>query len=193
MATGIQQTAFNLAAESTFHCPSQWLAEAFSKPGSDGRRAWKYQYSLDPAYHGADLGAYFVLAKEEEEDGTAPPGRGFQHSFRKIWGQFITQQNPVISVSDAKAGEANATVPVDGSRPGDIAWPAFSAQNQTFLDLNTTGGEVELVTVTQELSYYVRGGEGVVNSFRLADGRSWEGGRGERCDFWKAVAPRVPF
>ncbi|TFB01758.1 putative secreted lipase [Trichoderma ghanense] len=186
MATGIQQTAFNLAAESTFHCPSQWLAEAFSTPGS-GRRAWKYQYSLDPAYHGADLGAYFALS----DDG--PPNRGFQHTFRRIWGQFILEQNPVISVSDAKAGEANATVPIDGSRPGDMAWPAFSAQNQTFLNLNTTGGEVELVTVTEELSYYVRGGEGIVNSFRLADGRTWEGGRGERCGFWRAVAPRVPF
>lgn len=101
-------------------------------------------------------------------------------------------------MSDAKAGAANATVPVDdddeSSRSGNvIAWPAFSARNQTFLNLNTTGGEVELVTVTEELSYYVRGGEGVVNSFRLADGRTWEGGRGERCDFWRAVAPRVPF
>ncbi|KAL7814961.1 Alpha/Beta hydrolase protein [Trichoderma aethiopicum] len=184
MATGIQQTAFNLAAESTFHCPSQWLAETFSE-SSSGRRAWKYQYSLDPAYHGADLGAYFVLA-------SSTPGRGFQHSFRRIWGSFILRQNPVISVSDAKAGAANATVPVD--RSGNmIAWPAFSAVNQTFLNLNTTGGEVEVVTVTEELSYYVRGGNGVVNSFRLADGRTWEGGRGKRCDFWRAVAPRVPF
>ncbi|KAL6862063.1 Alpha/Beta hydrolase protein [Trichoderma novae-zelandiae] len=195
MATGIQQTAFNVAAESTFHCPSQWLAEAFSAPGAPGRRAWKYQYSPDPAYHGADLGAYFAPADDDDDDG--PPSRGFQHSFHRIWGSFIVRGSPVISASDAKAGAADATVPIDddddGRRPGDLAWPAFSARNQTFLDLNTTGGEVELVTVTAELSYYVRGGEGVVNSFRLADGRRWEGGRGERCEFWRAVAPRVPY
>ncbi|PTB62248.1 alpha/beta-hydrolase [Trichoderma citrinoviride] len=203
MATGIQQTAFNVAAESTFHCPSQWLAEAFSAADSLGRRhrrrAWKYQYSLDPAYHGADLGAYFALADDDDDD-DGPPSRGFRHSFRRIWGEFIVSNNPVISVSDAKAGNANATVPIDddndsSSNPEDstIAWPAFSAQDQTFLNLNTTGGEVQLVTVTEELSYYVRGGEGVVNEFRLADGRSWEGGRGQRCEFWRAVAPRVPF
>ncbi|KAL7956580.1 Alpha/Beta hydrolase protein [Trichoderma compactum] len=184
MATGIQQTAFNVAAECIFQCPSQWIAEAFSSPTS-GRRAWKYQYSLDPAYHGADLGAYFASS--------GFPNPSFQHSFRRIWGSFIVGGSPVISVDDATAGAENATVPVDAEHPEMISWPQYSEQKPTFMNLNTTGGEVSLVTVTDELSYRVRHGDGIVNTFRLADAKSWEGGRGERCAFWRAVAPRVPY
>ncbi|KAL7928897.1 Alpha/Beta hydrolase protein [Trichoderma chlorosporum] len=185
MATGIQQTAFNVAAESVFHCPSQWIAEAFSSPTSGpGRPVWKYQYSLDPAYHGADLGAYFASS--------GFPNPGFQHSFHRTWGSFIVDDSPVTSVEDATAGAENATVPVDASRPGMVSWPQYSELDPTFMNLNTTGGEVTRVTVTDELSYYVRQGDGIVNTFRLADAKSWEGGRGERCAFWRAVAPRVP-
>lgn len=181
MATGIQQTAFNIAAESIFQCPSQWIAEAFSSE----RQAWKYQYSLDPAYHGADLGAYFVSTN-------GPPNPGFQRSFHTIWGSFIINDTPVISVKDATAGMANATVPIDANHPDQICWPQYSVQNATFMNLNTTGGEVSLVTVTDELSYYVRKGAGIVNTFRLANATTWEGGRGDRCRFWRSVAPRVP-
>ncbi|PNP40645.1 inactive carboxylesterase 4 [Trichoderma gamsii] len=181
MATGIQQTAFNVAAESIFQCPSQWIAEAFSSK----RQAWKYQYSLDPAYHGADLGAYFVSTN-------GPPNPGFQRSFHMIWGSFIINDSPVISVKDATAGMANATVPIDANRPDQISWPQYSADDAIFINLNTTGGEVSLVTVTDELSYYVRKGAGIVNTFRLANATSWEGGRGDRCRFWQSVAPRVP-
>lgn len=180
MATGIQQTAFNIAAESIFQCPSQWIAESFSS----NRQVWKYQYSLDPAYHGADLGAYFVST-------SGLPNPGFQRSFQMIWGSFIINDTPVISVEDATAGMANATVPIDANHPDQISWPQYSVQDATFMNLNTTGGEVSLVTVTDELSYYVRTGAGIVNTFRLANATTWEGGRGERCRFWQSIAPRV--
>ncbi|KAL7941954.1 Alpha/Beta hydrolase protein [Trichoderma barbatum] len=184
MATGIQQTAFNVAAESIFHCPSQWIAEAFSSPTS-GRRAWRYQYSLDPAYHGADLGAYFAS--------NGFPDPSFRHSFHRIWGNFVVNGSPVVSVEDASAGAENATVPVDTNNPELVEWPQYSQQNPMFMNLNTTGGEVSLVTVTDELSYCVRYGDGIINTFRLANATSWEGGRGERCSFWRGAAPRVPF
>ncbi|KAL7917262.1 Alpha/Beta hydrolase protein [Trichoderma austrokoningii] len=182
MATGIQQTAFNIAAESIFQCPSQWIAEAFSSK----RQAWKYQYSLDPAYHGADLGAYFV-----NTDGL--PNPSFQRSFQRIWGNFIINNTPVISVKDATAGMPNATVPIDTKHPDQISWPEYSAQDAIFMNLNTTGGEVSLVMVTDELSYYVREGAGIINTFRLANATTWEGGRGDRCRFWQSIAARVPI
>ncbi|KAL6895041.1 Alpha/Beta hydrolase protein [Trichoderma evansii] len=181
MATGIQQTAFNVAAESIFQCPSQWIAETFSSR----RQAWKYQYSLDPAYHGADLGAYFVST-------SGLPNPSFQRSFHIIWGNFIINDTPVISVKDATAGMANATVPIDANHPEQISWPQYIVQDATFMNLNTTGGEVSLVTVTDELSYYVRTGTGITNTFRLANATTWEGGRGDRCRFWQSIAPRVP-
>ncbi|KAI1639824.1 Alpha/Beta hydrolase protein [Biscogniauxia mediterranea] len=180
MATGIQQTAFNIAAETLMDCPAQWLAEAFS---TGYRQAWKYQYSVTPSYHGADLSAYFSV------DATLP-NADFRHAMQKIWGSFIINNTPVISVADATSNYSNASVPV--GLDGNIKWPRFTLSQPWQMDLNTTGGSTSLVTVTPELSYYVRSGPGIVNNFRLTNAITWEGGRGARCAFWRALAPRVP-
>ncbi|KAI3328107.1 alpha/beta-hydrolase [Xylariaceae sp. AK1471] len=181
IATGIQQTVFDIAAETVFDCPAQWIAESFS---TRGRSAWKYQYSVTPSYHGADLSSYFSV-------GAKLPSDGFRHAMQKILGNFIINNTPVISVADAMGQDGNASVPVTGNGT-QIDWPRFSLHNPVHMNLNTTGGEVELVTVTDELAYYVRTGAGVANNFSLADSFSWEGGRGNRCDFWRNVSARVP-
>ncbi|KAI0148284.1 putative carboxylesterase [Hypoxylon sp. NC0597] len=180
IATGIQQAVFNMAAEDTFACPAQWLAEKFS---TGSRQAWKYQYSVTPSYHGADLSAYFSV-------GATLPNADFRHAIQKIWGNFIINDTPVISISDATAGYSNATVPIGPY--GTIEWPEFTVENPVQMNLNTTGGIVSTVTVPPYLKYYVRDGPGIVNNFNLSDAFSWEGGRGARCDFWRAVSERVP-
>lgn len=180
MATGIQQSVFNMQAETTFDCPAQWLAEAFSR---DGGQAWKYQYSVTPAYHGADLSAYFSA-------NATVPNADFRHAFQKIWGNFIAHDTPVISLADATSGYANATVPI--GKEGNVRWPEYSTQERWQMDLNTTGGILTKTVVTSDLSYYERTGEGIVNTFRLTNASSWEGGRGSRCDFWRSVSARVP-
>jgi hypothetical protein len=182
MATGLQQTAFDIFAESTFDCPGYWMAEAFSL-GS--RQSWKYQYSVEPNYHGADLSAYWAV------DATTP-NADFRHAFQSMWGNFIVHDNPVISVQDATANYTNATVPI---APGakTILWPEYSINQPQQLNLNTTGGVVDLVTVTDDLSFNVRTGAGIVNKFSLVDAFTWEGGRGARCDFWRTIAPNVPY
>ncbi|KAI1132223.1 Alpha/Beta hydrolase protein [Nemania abortiva] len=170
-ATGIQQTVFNLAAETVFGCPAQWIAEAFS---IGGKSAWRYQYSLTPSYHGADLNAYFSV-------GATLPSYDFRHAMQKILGTFIVNNTPVIPVADAMGQYKNASAPVAGN-----------SINPAHMNLNTTGGDISLTTFTDQLAYYVRSGPGVVNTFNLANSFSWEGGRGSRCDFWRAVSPRVP-
>jgi hypothetical protein len=45
--------------ESTLVCPSYWLAEAYSANGS--LKGYKYQYSVQVAYHGTDTTAYFGI------------------------------------------------------------------------------------------------------------------------------------
>lgn len=182
MATGIQQSVFNIAAETVFHCPAQWISEAYSLAG---RNAWRYQYALTPSYHGADLPAYF-------SEGAITPSESFRYAFHKIWGSFITNDSPVISVADATGGMANATVPADTERKGHINWPRFLPVRPWQMVLNTTGGSLSLENVTEDLMYYIRTGPGVVNTFRLTNAWAWEGGRGLRCGFWRAVAPRVP-
>lgn len=183
MATGIQQSVFNMQAETTFACPAQWLAEAFSSDRSSERQAWKYQFSVTPAYHGADLSAYFAV-------GATVPNADFRHAFQKIWGNFIMKNNPVISLVDATAGFANATVPF--GLDGEIQWPLYNTNEPWQMDLNTTGGIVTETVVTTNLSYFERTGAGIVNTFRLVNASSWEGGRGARCDFWRSISARVP-
>ncbi|KAI0391356.1 alpha/beta-hydrolase [Xylariaceae sp. FL0594] len=172
IATGIQQTTFDMAAE------------AFST----GRRtAWRYQYSITPSYHGADLGAYFAV-------GATTPSADFRHAIQNMWGNFIINNTPVIAVADAMGHYSNATVPVARNNSKDVIdWPRFTRDNPVHMNLNTTGGEISLTKVTDSLAYYVRSGAGVVNIFSLADSYTWEGGRGKRCDFWRHLSARVPL
>lgn len=179
-ATGIQQTAFNIQAELNFACPAQWLADGFSQAGL---QAWKYQFSVTPGFHGADLSAYFAV-------NATTPNADFRRAFQKVWGNFIVHDDPTITLEEATAGYANATTPVGAY--GNIDWPQYTAERPYMVDLNTTGGDLTQVVVTTDLSYYLRVGAGIVNDFRLVDALSWEGGRSARCDFWRDVSARVP-
>jgi carboxylesterase type B len=176
--SGQQQRVFNVFAEYAFVCPSYWAASAFPV-------GWKYQFSAPPAYHGYDLQALW--------SGTSTPGRSFKHAFRKIWGNFVIANSPVISVEDAKGGVANSSVPAASSYGGKmIQWPAWNDSRPVLLNLNTTGGVATFVEATQDLKYNLYSDPGVSNQIRLADAEKWEGGRGERCEFWKGVAGKVP-
>ncbi|KAK6953882.1 hypothetical protein Daesc_003844 [Daldinia eschscholtzii] len=179
-ATGIQQAVFNMAGETNFACPAQWFAEAFS---SGSRQAWKYQYSLTPSYHGADLNSYFAI------DATWP-SPGFKHAMRKIYGNFIINNTPVISVEDATDKESNATVPIGSD--GNIKWPEFNLEDRTQMNFNTTGGNVSPAAIPPYLNFFIRDGPGIVNVLNLSNSYTWEGGRGRRCDFWRSVSERVP-
>ncbi|KAF2710840.1 alpha/beta-hydrolase [Pleomassaria siparia CBS 279.74] len=176
-ATGQQQRLFDVFAEYAFVCPSYWLANAFP-------RAWKYEYDVPPAYHGYDLTAYW-------SKGAVVPGVAFKHAFQKMWGNFIAHDNPIISVADAKGGMSNATVPV--GHGGNVQWPQWSEAKPRLLSLNTTGGTRQYRYTTEDLNYYVYVEPGVTNVFKVADAAKWEGGRGDRCKWWKSMAAKVPY
>lgn len=42
----------NIYAETTFVCPSYWMAIAYNDVG---RTSYKYQFSVEPALHGGDV------------------------------------------------------------------------------------------------------------------------------------------
>ncbi|CAI6329304.1 unnamed protein product [Periconia digitata] len=175
--TGQQQRVFNVFAEYAFDCPSYWLTSAFPQ-------AWKYQFSALPAYHGFDLQALWYER--------SAPGQSFKHAFRKIWGNFIIHDDPTITVADAQAGNTKAQVPV-GEDGVSIEWPQWTEESQKLLSLNTTGGVATLSNVTEYLKYYMYSDPGVVNQFLVADAYTWEGGRGERCEWWLEHAAKVPY
>ena len=109
-ATGQQQRAQAIYGETTFVCPSYWLAEAYN---AQGRTGYKYQYSVPIALHGTDPAVYF---------GPTPSNTGpdFALAFQRIWGNFITTDNP--SIASEIANGVNSTVTSQCSLCGTLGW-----------------------------------------------------------------------
>lgn len=180
-ASGLQQTANLIYAESTFICPSHWLAAAYSThPGGTG---YKAQSSTPVALHGIDDTAIF---------GNRPLpiySRAYIRAVQRIWGAFITTGNP--SIQDPPAPDAD-------THPGLHDWPAYRLGDAKMVNFNQTGGVVQPVdkTINPQLAQVdaVWAVEpGLQNDFRVVDGWEWEAGRGARCEFWRGVAGRVPM
>lgn len=193
LSTGAQQRANNIYAETTFVCPSYWLAEAFT---DNDKQAYKYQVSALPALHGLDQYAYF------DEPRDVSQGEKFSEEMSKIWGSFVIEGKPR---TEALGG-----------------WPVWESGNSSMANrkcffpagllmmhgadfegdvVNQTGGELVNGTVQggnllqsygEDLNttYFV--GEGREPSFSIVNARTWEGGRGLRCDFWRSIGGIVP-
>jgi carboxylesterase type B len=162
LATGQQQRASNIYAEATFVCPSYWINDAFT---TQNRTSYHYQYSVPAAVHGDDVSAYFGPAKPNQ-----PPS--FTSIFRHIWGNFTVSAAPERAVG---------------------FWPAWvEGSTSQLLNLNTTGGiPYTAPTITGgNVTQYKE--PGVQNVIGVYNARTWEGGRGERCEFWRSIAARVP-
>lgn len=177
-ANGQQQRANNIYAEATFICPAYWMASAFS---SCSHQSWQDQYSVPFASHTVDLNAYF---------GPSTPNQStdFVLAVRKIWGNFVTTGDP--SISDEIANGAAST---DPSAPNSAAtWPIWVDAKPLQLNLNETGGTPYQfqtqwgVTVTQFMQ------PGLKNAISVVPADTWEGGRGNRCDFYRTLAPYIP-
>jgi hypothetical protein len=218
---GQQQRANNLYAETTFVCPSYWLATAYSaglrskretaettarsstRRKNDNKQSWKYQYSVPPSEHGADLDAYQAINREALGYGTLSPG--FRTAVQEIWGRFIMYNDPTLPPSVIKA---IATYP-NGTSTGDNIsaaqtgkWPVWEGgpadgrNAYQMLNLNMTGGEaVEVLWKSaggQSFNVTQYAGPGLTAEFNIVDAWDWEGGRGKRCEFWANAGRLIP-
>ncbi|KAI7564270.1 carboxylesterase type B [Hortaea werneckii] len=180
---GPQQRAYNLYAETTFVCPSYWLAEAY--PPSEGKAAYKYQYSVPAAPHGADLAAEGLRGQ------AANVGDAFYEALTTMWGNFITEGDPSISNALANGGNGSG---VSVNAASD--WPVYTNEGPgayRMLNLNETGGmpySAQVVSSAANVTQYE--GTGLMNDIHATNAYAWEGGRGARCDFWKRIGSRVP-
>ena len=176
-ATGTQQLANNLYAETLLVCPAYWMAEAFT--GND-RKAYQYQYSVPGAQHGSDLPIYFGPPMENQ-------GEDFNRAIMTMLGNFVVHGDPSISIDVARGSDPEANV------EAATAWPVYSTEAPRLLNLNVTGGTpysalstipgVENITQLRE--------PGLRNDFQAVDAFEWEAERGRRCDFWRSVASLV--
>lgn len=195
--SGQQQRADNVYAETTFVCPSYWLAEAYS---NNDRVAYKYQYSLIGSQHGVDTAAYFGPALPDQ-------GPDLVKAFMAIWGRFITTNDPSIP-ADIAAG-ANSASSVASSNSSDSStdplpnqpnaasqWPPYTLAAPYQINLNQSGGVPFQTPPYPGLSPLKNITEftdpGLRNDFTLVNAYTWEGGRGMRCDFWRSVGRIVP-
>jgi len=171
-ATGQQERAIAIYGDTTLVCPSYWLAEAYSDNGWGGN-AWKYQFSIPHAEHGADT--YLYLRDFYSTD--------ISYAFRRVLGNFIVNGNPSISSAVA-----------NGISTGNVTynpiseWPPYSIYEPVMANFNTTCPEI---FVQSGLPYCGVNGT-VENEISLVDAYSWEGGRGVRCDFWRMMGEKVP-
>jgi len=161
-------------------CPSYWFAEAYTTPP---RTAYKYQYSVPIALHGSDVAAYFGPP-------TSNQSPDFVSAIQQIWGNFITHDNPSISsnIANGVSTSNDSTSPVSD-------WPPYNFYNggPYQINLNETGGMPYNYTLTYTgVNTTAYGGQGQRNSFELVNAYTWEGGRGQRCDFWRAASAIVP-
>ncbi|KAF7897736.1 uncharacterized protein EAF01_008702 [Botrytis porri] len=192
-AIGQQQRANNLYAESTFVCPSYWLASAYSQ-------AWKYEFSVPPSEHGGDQNAYLDVNSDNVGSGTLSPG--FRAAVQKIWGRFIIYNDPTLpsDVVTSITTLGNGTQTGDNiSAAGAGVWPQWKTDGYgayQMLKLNMTGGQPTEVawTTGDGLSFNVTKdtGLGLEADLAIVDAYDWEGGRGARCNFWADIGNEVP-
>ncbi|TGJ79419.1 hypothetical protein E0Z10_g9345 [Xylaria hypoxylon] len=175
-AVGWQQAADNLYAETTFVCPSYWIADAYA--GARKRGSWKYQFSVPISNHGADV---LPLITDPNVQGSGID-KVFRTAFQQIWGNFIVAGDPTFSAAQVQAERGN----ISAARTEN--WPQWGGRPEKdfLLNLNMTGG-MPVTTATQfgenvvNLTSYVPSSGGPYPEleaiFNLVPGWSWEGGR----------------
>ncbi|KAL2270619.1 hypothetical protein VTJ83DRAFT_2803 [Remersonia thermophila] len=177
-ANGQQQRANNIYAEATFACPTFWLASSYTKPG---KAAYVYQYSVPHAAHTADMGAYFGPQEPNHSD-------DFSLAFRRIWGNFIRTGNPSISPAIA-----NGAAAADPTAPHPISnWPTWNEANPKMVNLNITGGTPYTVPTLYGTTVTQYAQPGLLNAISVVNVANWEGGRLDRCNVYKSLAPSIP-
>jgi hypothetical protein len=159
------------------------MAEAYS---SQGRTAYKYQFSVLPGTHASDLHGYFGPL-----GGVPYLSADMQRAFMTIWGNFITQENPSISSAVAAGSSAKTTARINAV----ARWPAFSASEPYQLNLNQTGGTpaVGAMDVYSPVNTTFLTEPGLMTDFSLVNAYLLENERGVRCDFWRSVAGIIPM
>ncbi|KAI1331668.1 carboxylesterase [Xylariaceae sp. FL0255] len=180
---GWQQAVNNLYAETTFVCPAYWMGDGYS---GNGKSAYRYQYSVPPASHGAELTSLTQTpsAAGNQVDET------FTIAFQQIWGNFVVNGSPALS-----SAQVTAAVTDCGNITAAITWPTWggTADSDAMLVLNVTGGQPTVTPdvldgVTINLVTYEEPNTTAYPSleaeFLLVNGYTFEGNRGDRCALW---------
>jgi len=178
LAFGYAQTLNNIVAEFLFVCPSYWLASAYSE---HGKAAYHYQYSVPMAGHTEDLWNYLGPVRENQ-------GPELSAAFSRMLSNFVHTGNPSITNEIANGPSS----PNPAAHNPASNWPVWNEKNPFQINMNTTGGTRVIATHSWGTGVEFVG-PGLRNSFTAVDAYAWEGGRGNRCEFWRKMGPRMPL
>ena len=197
----------------TFIRPSHRQAEAHS---DRERTSYKYQFSVLPALHSADVAGESCLLIRTLTTWWQKPmtfnssitsrfftgyfrspggqiGPDFTLAFQTMWGNLITTDkssiDSLIAIGAVAASNASSTI---SANPAS-SWPPFNtiyAPNQ--LNLNQTGGTAFQSPQSPMQNVTEYGEPGLSHVIGFFNAYTWEGGRGYRCDFWRSVGNLVP-
>lgn len=151
-ASSNHQRANNLYAETTFICPSYWLADAFScstpaaRCGRNAtRNAWNYQFSVPPSEHGADLNSYQAFNREAL--GLGSMTEAARKAIQLAWGRFIIHDDPTLPAT--VVADMVTAVSAGGNHTRDdihaistVKWTEWhqSSPGRGMLNVNMAGG-----------------------------------------------------
>jgi hypothetical protein len=122
-----------------------------------------------------------------------------------MWGRFVIYNDPTLPASLV----ASITTLSNGSSTGDDLtaaqtgnWPVWEGGSRAsgtaykMLNLNMTGGHpIDIKwTAADGTSFNITqyAGPGLTAKLDIVDAWTWEGGRGERCEFWASIGAEVP-
>jgi len=174
IAVGYEQTASNFIGEVLIVCPSYWMSSAFTAPGT---AAYHYQYSVPLAGHTEDTYAYLGPYKANQ-------GPELAAAFAGMLANFVRSGDP--SISSALANGPSAEDPL-ANNPAS-RWPVWREERPVQINMNTTGGTPIRFTHSWGTGIEFVG-PGLRNRFTEVDAMAWEGGRGNRCEFLRQLAP----
>lgn len=170
-AIGNQQRAYNIYSEATFACLSYWLVIAYT--GDYAKTLYLYTYANQIALYVYDAFIYFT-------EPSSLQGPVFVRALRAIWTFYIATGSPSIpSVIANNSGSDSLSY-----------WPVWGHDRRVVY--NQTRGILssDIISRGNISDYY---DPGLRKYFWEVNARTWEGGRGDRCDFWRRMAPKVPM
>lgn len=192
-----QQTVNRILTEVFYHCPAEWTAGASAARAGN---AWRYELRHEQNLHGDDLELVLPSSKEFDPNHEKWATRaGIAHALQRMWGNFITQDSPVVSLKEARNGEELARVPIDAQygnshETGRLYWPQYP----WMMVLDSEGGETRLGKppgMDFKCPVRVDGSDKTpyLNRFSLANSVTWNDDRGARCRWWQEHGHKIPI
>lgn len=139
-------------------------------------------------FHGDGMGAVGVMP-EAVADGT---NQVLRTALQQMWGNFVTHGDPTLRASQLAADESGEDLAASGKRVW-TSWEGKAGKNR-MLNINMTGGvavpasSMIVPGITLATTKYGPGNHSSASpwdaALEIAEGWTWEGGRGERCRLW---------